>query len=314
MGKSYGWPRYYLDVNMTDQVYIVTPTSLSNTYDVNGNIAENSLSSTVEGIDVLLTNLFQWANSDSDLSDDDAREIIRDAEEYISNIGDIQSFVDTFGGIDIKSKTSKMSIFDVLPAFSNFNPYVPVNNPGAYVIVGKARSGKSTWINTLSSQIPNEHGVVHLHLDECDLLQDGSAVLTGLAMLSEALTIAADNPEVNTIIIDSIREIQYKANGTTLPGGINADFFSFITRLSNIAKRQGIAVFLVYNPQAEKEETYQMVCGMVDGAVHGIVDMNKKLFRSRYHNRSDVTLDRVVDMVYGKQVNQSNEHTNEVNL
>lgn len=299
---------------MTDQIFVVTPVSLNNVYDVNGNITTNRLSETVESIDVLLSNLLQWANFEGDLGENEVRYIINDAQEYIANINGLQKFVNTFGTVDRKTETSRLSIFDVLPVFSRFNPDVRVSNPGAYVIVGKARSGKSTWINTLSSQIPNEHGVLHLHLDECDVYQDDTNVLTGLAMLGEALEIASDTPEINTIIIDSIREIQYKANGTTLPGGINADFFSFITRLSNIAKQKGIAVFLVYNPQAEKEETYQMVCGMVDGAVHGIVDMNKKLFRSRYHNRVDVTLDLVVDMVYGKQVNQSNEKANEVNL
>lgn len=299
---------------MTKQLFVVTPTSLDNTYDVNGNVTDNRLSETVQSIDALLSNLLEWANLEGELDNEQAREIVVEAQEYISNIGDLQKFVDTFGSLDSKTKMSKMTIFDVLPAFSSFTPSVRVSNPGAYVIVGKARSGKSTWINTLSKQIPDEHGVVHIDLDECDIYQDGTTVLTGLAMLGEALEIASDIPEINTIVIDSIREIQYKANGTTLPGGINADFFSFITRLSNIAKQRGIAVFLVYNPQAEKEETYQMVCGMVDGAVHGIVDMNKKLFRSRYHNRTDVTLDRVVDMVYGKQINQSNEHADEVNL
>lgn len=301
---------------MTDQVFKVTPESLQNEYDVNGNIVEQRLSRTVESIEVLLSTLSDWASEDygGELDAKDIRDIIREASEYIVNIDDLQSFVDTYGTVDPKTKASKLSIFDVLPTFSLFNPTIKVSNPGAYVIVGKARSGKSTWIKTLSSQIPNEHGVVHVHLDECDLNLDGGTVLTGLAMLNEALSVAAETTEVNTVVIDSIREIQYKANGTTLPGGINADFFSFITRLSNVAKQQGIAVFLVYNPQAEKEETYQMVCGMVDGAVHGMVDMNKKLFRSRYHNRSDVTLDRVVDMVYGKQINKSNEQANEVNL
>lgn len=299
---------------MTKQHFVVTPTSLNNTYDVNGNVTDNRLSQTVRSIDALLSNLLEWANLEGELYNEQAREIVVEAQEYISNIDDLQKFVDTFGSLDSKTKMSKMTIFDVLPAFSSFAPAIRVSNPGAYVIVGKARSGKSTWINTLTKQIPDEHGVLHIDLDECDIYQDGTTVLTGLAMLSEALEIASDIPEINTIVVDSIREIQYKANGTTLPGGINADFFSFITRLSNIAKQRGIAVFLVYNPQAEKEETYQMVCGMVDGAVHGIVDMNKKLFRSRYHNRTDVTLDRVVDMVYGKQINQSNEHADEVNL
>lgn len=301
---------------MTDKVFKVTPESLENVYDVNGNIVEQRLSRTVESIEVLLSTLSDWASEeyDGELDEKDIRDIIREANEYIFNIDDLQKFVDTYGTVDPKTKSSKLSIFDVLPVFSLFNPVVKVNNPGAYVIVGKARSGKTSWIKTLSSQIPNQNGVVHVHLDECDLNQDGDTVLTGLAMLSEALGVAAETPEINTIVIDSIREIQYKANGTTLPGGINADFFSFITRLSNIAKQQGIAVFLVYNPQAEKEETYQMVCGMVDGAVHGMVDMNKKLFRSRYHNRSDVTLDLVVDMVYGNQINQTNEQANEVNL
>lgn len=301
---------------MTDKIFKVTPESLENVYDVNGNIVDQRLSRKVEGIDVLLSTLTEWASEDYDgtLDESDIRDIIREANEYIFNIDDLQSFVNTYGTADPKTKTSKLSIFDVLPAFSRFNPSVKVNNPGAYVIVGKARSGKSTWINKLSTQIPNEHGVVHIHLDECDLDQESETVLTGLAMLGEALDVASETPDINTIVIDSIREIQYKANGTTLPGGINADFFSFITRLSNVAKQQGIAVFLVYNPQAEKEDTYQMVCGMVDGAVHGMVDMNKKLFRSRYHNRSDVTLDRVVDMVYGTQINQLNEQTNEVNL
>lgn len=301
---------------MTEKVFKVTPESLENVYDVNGNITKNRLSSTAESIEVLLSTLSDWANDEYDgsLDEKDIREIINEANEYIVNVDDLRTFVDTYGAVDQKTKNSKMSIFDVLPAFSRFNPALKVSNPGAYVIVGKARSGKSTWIKTLTKQVPDEHGVVHVHLDECDLDQDSDSVLTGLAMLSEALEVASKTPDINTIIIDSIREIQYKANGTTLPGGINADFFSFITRLSNIAKQQGIAVFLVYNPQAEKEETYQMVCGMVDGAVHGMVDMNKKVFRSRYHNRSDVTLDRVVDMVYGKQINQSIEQANEVNL
>lgn len=301
---------------MTNKLFSVTPESLDNVYDVNGNITKQHLSQTVESIEVLLSTLADWASEDYDgeLNERDIRDIILEADEYIVNVDSLQHFVSTYGAVDPKTKMSKMSIFDVLPAFSSFEPTLKVSNPGAYVIVGKARSGKSTWIKTLSKQIPDDHGVVHVQLDECDLDQDSNTVLTGLAMLSEALDVASETPEINTIIIDSIREIQYKANGTTLPGGINAEFFSFITRLSNIAKQQGIAVFLVYNPQAEKEETYQMVCGMVDGAVHGMVDMNKKVFRSRYHNRADVTLDRVVDMVYGKQITQSTEQTNEVNL
>lgn len=301
---------------MTNKLFNVTPESLDNVYDVNGNITKQHLSQTVKSIDVLLSTLADWASEDYDgeLDERDVRDIILEANQYIIDVDSLQHFVDTYGAVDPKTKMSKMSIFDVLPAFSIFEPTIKVSNPGAYVIVGKARSGKSTWIKTLSKQIPDDHGVVHVHLDECDLDQDSNTVLTGLAMLSEALDVASETSEINTIIIDSIREIQYKANGTTLPGGINADFFSFITRLSNIAKQQGIAVFLVYNPQAEKEETYQMVCGMVDGAVHGMVDMNKKVFRSRYHNRADVTLDRVVDMVYGKQITQSTEQTNEVNL
>lgn len=301
---------------MTDQVFKVTPESLENVYDVNGYIVENRLSKTVETMDVLLSTLASWADDDYDgaLDEKDIREIIREVSGSISDIDDLQTFVNTYGTSDPKNKNARLSIFDALPAFSQFNPTVKVNNPGAYVVVGKARSGKSTWIKKLTKLIPNEHGVLHIPLDECDIDPDDNAVLTGLAMLVEGLDIAAQANEINTIIIDSIREIQYKANGTTLPGGINADFFSFITRLSNIAKRQGIAVFLVYNPQAEKEETYQMVCGMVDGAVHGMVDMNKKVFRSRYHNRTDVVLDRAVDLIYGAQINQSNEQANEVTL
>lgn len=301
---------------MTDQVFKVTPESLQNVYDVNGNIVDNRFSKTIETMDVLFSTLNDWADDDyeGDLDEKDIREIIREVGDSLRNIDDLQTFVNTYGTLDPKTKNTRLSIFDALPAFSQFNPIVKVNNPGAYVVVGKARSGKSTWIKELTTLIPDEHGVVHIPLDECDIDPNDNAVLTGLAMLIEGLDIAAQAAEVNTIIIDSIREIQYKANGTTLPGGINADFFSFITRLSNIAKRQGIAVFLVYNPQAEKEETYQMVCGMVDGAVHGMVDMNKKVFRSRYHNRTDVVLDRAVDLIYGAQINQSNEQANEVTL
>lgn len=287
-------------------VYTVVKSELSRTYDVNGRlILDTDLPGGLTISDIIAAGIYALVES-GEL----AHNLVDDLERIV--LGENSKLLKAMDSVTRKKRVDT-DIFDICASLVRFNPKVTVPNPGAYVIVGKARSGKTTWIDRFTKdEIPAGNNVLYIQQDECEVGEGES--LLGIDMLCEALELASGASDINTIVIDSIREIQYEADGTTLPGGVNADFFRMLTRLSNVAKSKGIALFLVYNPQAEKTETYEMVVGMVDGAVHGIVDMNKRKFRSRYLDRKDMDLAQVAESVYSSKHNTTINDAQEISL
>jgi len=212
----------------------------------------------------------------------------------------------------------KVKIDDLVQHIENLSPSAPQLKPGVYVIIGKTRTGKTQWLRELISHESLINNAILLNHDEPKLKTDVIGTSRGLDELIECFEFIKDAPQLSVICLDGIRTIQYESTGTTLSGGVNSGFFRFLTDAGNAAVDAGVVCLFTYNPNTERDEAYQVVTAMTDGSIQGIIDLNERVIRSRYHKRESYSIDESMSILFETKpdnilsINDQNTDTTEL--
>lgn len=201
------------------------------------------------------------------------------------------------------SKRNKRSedrnVFDLLDALSELNPLDFHPRAGLYVVIGRTARGKSRWLREfLNNPLASEKAVLLNH-DEPSLVTDDFGMSRGMHELIQCVNLIAEDRTVSVIALDGVRTIQYESKGNTLTGGVNSDFFRFLTDAGNVAVQQGLILLFTYNPNTEKSETFEMVRAMVEGSIQGVIDLDNSVIKSRYARREAISIANAADVIFG---------------
>lgn len=168
-------------------------------------------------------------------------------------------------------------------------------SPGAYAIIGKARSGKSRLASSLSSV-----GINHVEVGEPTPTSIDRYALSHI--IFAALHDGAD------VVIDSVKYLITEGRN---PGqfGVTAKFTEFLTAISVLAARRGIRLFVVVNPYMIPNSEMGAFIDRLESSTSGVivpVNPDEWLIRSRdrrdavhYFRNGDVD---ITDPVPGSSV------------
>lgn len=192
----------------------------------------------------------------------------------------------------------RLAIAEITTAISSLQPSQRALKPGVYMVVGRTGKGKTRWLREMLSTVPNGYEAILLNHDEPMLDSDEFGTSCGLRELIDSFDLIRQSPRLNVVALDGVRTIQYESTGNTLSGGVNSGFFRFLTDAGNAAVRSGVVCLFTYNPNTEKEETYQLVSAMVDGSVQGIINLDNQTISSRYHKRESFPISRSHEVLF----------------
>lgn len=75
------------------------------------------------------------------------------------------------------------------------------------------------------------------------------------------------------VVLDSIRLIQYQAEGAASAGGMSTGTFELMTQLSMVCHAIGLTMILPFNPNV-KEDVYPVVRRAMEGSIHSVIDLS----------------------------------------
>lgn len=156
--------------------------------------------------------------------------------------------------------------------------------PGVYTISSVTGGGKST----LAKQIAQEANGLFV-----ELLEPTDSSLLSIEEFSQYLEAKCVDAK-QVIIVDSLRTLQYQGDGAAMSGGVSADFWELLTRLTILALRHGLIIFLVINPMIHenrvKEEAYHLALeSSTTGIITGSLEKGWSI-KSRYDDRKQQQL------------------------
>lgn len=157
--------------------------------------------------------------------------------------------------------------------------------PGVYTISSATGGGKSTLAKEIAQQASGLF---------VEFLEPTASSLLSIEELAKYLE--SHNVEAKqVIIIDSLRTLQYQGDGAAMAGGVSADFWELLTRLTILALRHRLIIFLVINPMIHenriKEEAYHLALeSSTTGVITGSIDKGWSI-KSRYNDRKQQQLD-----------------------
>lgn len=226
---------------------------------------------------------------------------------------ELADFMVVNGLID-EERRQRVTIDELTAKISDLQPAVRRNKSGVYVVIGQAGTGKSTWVRSILDSASLSDNSILLSHDEPSLSSDLMGTSRGMDELLHCFDVIKSNDNINVIALDGIRTIQYEAVGNTLSGGVNSGFFRFLTDASNAAVESGVVCLFIYNPNTEKDETYNLVSAMVEGSVQGVINLNDKTIVSRYHGRVRHSLESAMSIIFDEHSSDASLISNKTNF
>lgn len=151
--------------------------------------------------------------------------------------------------------------------------------PGLTLIVGLARTGKTTLLSALSQVEGGENPVVSFGEPDPESCHAAVAAYLGLDIL------IASGKKV--IFLDSLKGMA-TIRGAAAEKGVSREFFAYLSELSSQFARAGIALVATYNPSVLTADAFNASLTVLEGHCRGLVQptgFEGRFLKIRYSSR-----------------------------